>query len=46
MHVPIPEKSIESISRAHRRRTLAKREFKDGIIEMAKARFARFSIVP
>jgi uncharacterized protein VirK/YbjX len=46
MHVPIPEKPIESMSRAHRRRTLAKREFKNGIIEMAMARFARFSVTP
>jgi uncharacterized protein VirK/YbjX len=45
MHVPVPEKSIESISRAHRRRTLAKREFKDAITEMAMARFARFSVM-
>jgi hypothetical protein len=46
MGVPISEKPIESISRAHRRRTLAKREFKNAIVEMAKARFASFSIVP
>jgi uncharacterized protein VirK/YbjX len=46
MRVPIPDKPIESISRAHRRRTLAKREFKTGIVEMAKARFASFSVTP
>jgi len=46
MTVPIPEKPIESISRAHRRRTLAKREFKNAIVEMTKARFASFSVTP
>jgi uncharacterized protein VirK/YbjX len=46
MGVPISEKPIESIFRAHRRRTLAKREFKNAIVEMAKARFASFSVTP
>jgi len=46
MNVPIPEKPIESISRSHRRRTLAKRAFKSGIVEMSKAKFASFCLEP
>jgi uncharacterized protein VirK/YbjX len=40
--VPIPEKPLELITTAHRRRTRFKRQFKNEVTEISRATFCRF----
>lgn len=44
MSVPIPEKPIELISRSHRKRTRAKRQFKNEVVEACRAGFGAFCV--